>query len=158
MNAPVCPLPATEEGVIERGHGGGGALTGRLIAELFRPCFGATPDEPLHDGATLAVGGSRLAFTTDSFVVTPLEFPGGDIGALAVIGTVNDLAMCGAKPLSLSAGFILEEGLDIARLRRIAGSMGQAAAAAGVRWLPAIPRWSSAARATGSTSPPPVSG
>jgi len=100
---------------------------------LFRPCFGASPDEPLHDGATLGVGGSRLAFTTDSFVVTPLEFPGGDIGALAVIGTVNDLAMCGATPLSLSAGFILEEGLDIGRLRRIATSMGQAAAAAGVR-------------------------
>ncbi len=133
MNAPVCPLPAIEEGVIERGHGGGGALTGRLVAELFRPCLGAPTDKPQHDGATLAVGGSRLAFTTDSFVVTPLEFPGGDIGALAVIGTVNDLAMCGAQPLSLSAGFILEEGLEIARLRRIAASMGQAAAAAGVR-------------------------
>ena len=132
MNAPVCPLPAAAEGVIERGHGGGGALTGWLVAELFRPCFGAPRDEPLHDGATLAVGGSRFAFTTDSFVVTPLEFPGGDIGALAVIGTVNDLAMCGAKPLYLSAGFILEEGLDIARLRRIATSVGQAAAAAGV--------------------------
>ena len=133
MSAPVCPLPATAGGVIERAHGGGGALTGRLIAELFRPCFGTSPDEPLHDGATLAVAGSRLAFTTDCFVVTPLEFPGGDIGALAVLGTVNDLAMCGAKPLSLSAGFILEEGLDIARLRRITASMGEAAAAAGVR-------------------------
>ena len=133
MSGPACPLPAVEDGVIERGHGGGGALTGRLIAELFRPCFGAPPEAPLHDGATLAVGGSRLAFTTESFVVTPLEFPGGDIGALAVIGTVNDLAMCGAKPLYLSAGFILEEGLDIALLRRIAASMGRAAAAAGVR-------------------------
>jgi len=107
-------------------------LTSRLITELFRPCFGAPPDEPLHDGATLAVGGGRLAFTTDCFVITPLEFPGGDIGALAAIGTVNDLAMCGARPLYLSAGFILEEGLEIARLRRIAASMGQAAAAAGV--------------------------
>ena len=133
MSGPVCPLPASEDGCIERGHGGGGALTSRLITELFRPCFGAPPDEPLHDGATLAVGGSRLAFTTDSFVVTPLEFPGGDIGALAAIGTVNDLAMCGARPLYLSAGFILEEGLEIARLRRIAAAMGQAAAAAGVR-------------------------
>lgn len=133
MSGPACPLPVAEEGVIERGHGGGGALTSRLIAELFLPCFGVSAAAPLHDGATLAVGGSRLAFTTDSFVVTPLEFPGGDIGVLAVIGTVNDLAMCGARPLSLSAGFILEEGLEIARLRRIAASMGRAAAAAGVR-------------------------
>ena len=168
MSGIVCPLPATAEGCIELGHGGGGALTHRLIAGLFRPAFGVSahpPGEmsphasagaprhdvsgaplhdllgapphdfsgaPLHDGATLAVGGSRLAFTTDSFVVTPLEFPGGDIGALAVIGTVNDLAMCGARPLSLSAGFILEEGLEIALLRRLAGSMGRAAAAAGV--------------------------
>ena len=132
MSLPVCPLPAPEDGVIERGHGGGGALTARLVAELFRPCFGTPPETPLHDGATLAAGGARLAFTTDSFVVTPLEFPGGDIGALAVIGTVNDLAMCGAQPLYLSAGFILEEGLELARLRRIAASMGQAAAAAGV--------------------------
>ncbi|MGC8469699.1 MAG: hydrogenase expression/formation protein HypE [Acetobacteraceae bacterium] len=133
MSFPVCPLPAAEEGVIERGHGGGGALTARLVTELFLPAFGTPPETPLHDGATVAVGGARLAFTTDSFVVTPLEFPGGDIGALAVIGTVNDLAMCGAKPLSLSAGFILEEGLEIVRLRCIAASMGQAAAAAGVR-------------------------
>lgn len=133
MSGPACPLPVVEEGVIERGHGGGGALTSRLIAELFLPCFGVSSAAPLHDGATLAVGGSRLAFTTDSFVVTPLEFPGGDIGVLAVIGTVNDLAMCGARPLALSAGFILEEGLEIARLRRIAASMGRAAAAAGVR-------------------------
>lgn len=132
MNGPVCPLPAIEDGRIELGHGGGGALMHRLIDGLFRPAFGATPTEPAHDGATVPVAGSRLAFTTDSFVVTPLEFPGGDIGALAVIGTVNDLAMCGARPLSLSAGFILEEGLEIALLRRIAASMGQAAAAAGV--------------------------
>ncbi len=133
MSGPACPLPAAEDGVIERGHGGGGAMTARLVADLFRPCFGTAPETPLHDGATLAVGGARLAFTTDSFVVTPLEFPGGDIGSLAVIGTVNDLAMCGATPLSLSAGFILEEGFEIARLRRIAAAMGRAAAAAGVR-------------------------
>ena len=132
MSGPLCPLPLPSEDVIERGHGGGGALTARLVAELFLPCFGAAA-APLHDGATLAVGESRLAFTTDSFVVTPLEFPGGDIGALAVIGTVNDLAMCGARPLSLSAAFILEEGLEIAVLRRIAAAMGRAAAASGVR-------------------------
>ncbi|WP_287788192.1 hydrogenase expression/formation protein HypE [Acidiphilium sp.] len=133
MSGPACPRPAAEDGVIEPGHGGGGALTARLIADLFLPCFGEAPSAPLHDGATLTVSGARLAFTTDSFVVTPLEFPGGDIGALAVIGTVNDLAMCGARPFSLSAGFILEEGLEIARLRRIAASMGRAAAASGVR-------------------------
>jgi hydrogenase expression/formation protein HypE len=132
MSGPFCPLPVADEGVIERGHGGGGALTARLVEDVFLPAFGAAPSAPLHDGATLVVAGGRLAFTTDSFVVTPLEFPGGDIGALAVIGTVNDLAMCGARPLSLSAGFILEEGFAIAQLRRIAASMGRAAAAAGV--------------------------
>lgn len=132
MSAPVCPLPAEAREVIERGHGGGGALTARLVEELFLPAFGPPPQMPLHDGATLVVGEARLAFTTDSFVVTPLEFPGGDIGALAVIGTVNDLAMCGAQPLYLSAGFILEEGFELARLRRIAASMGRAATAAGV--------------------------
>ncbi len=132
MSGPVCPLPAPDDGCIELAHGGGGARMHRLIEGLFRPAFGSPPTDPAHDGATVPVGGSRLAFTTDSFVVTPLEFPGGDIGALSVIGTVNDLAMCGARPLSLSAGFILEEGLEIALLRRIAASMGQAAAAAGV--------------------------
>ena len=136
MSAPVCPLPAEAREVIERGHGGGGALTARLVEELFLPAFGPPPQMPLHDGATLVAGEARLAFTTDSFVVTPLEFPGGDIGALAVIGTVNDLAMCGAQPLYLSAGFILEEGLELALLRRIAASMGRAAAAAGVGLIP----------------------
>jgi hydrogenase expression/formation protein HypE len=133
MSGAVCPVPATDAERIELGHGGGGALMHRLIEGLFRPAFGETGPEPAHDGAVLPAAGGRLAFTTDSFVVTPLEFPGGDIGALAVIGTVNDLAMCGAQPLYLSAGFILEEGLEIALLRRIAASMGQAAAAAGVR-------------------------
>ena len=85
-----------------------------------------------HDGAVVEAGGARLAFTTDSHVVSPLFFPGGDIGRLAVNGTVNDLAMCGARPLWLSAGFILEEGLPIATLRKVAASMGEAAAAAGV--------------------------
>lgn len=133
MSGIACPLPAADRERIELGHGGGGALMHQLIEGLFRPAFGIAPDAPAHDGASLPIGGSRLAFTTDSFVVSPLEFPGGDIGALAVIGTVNDLAMCGARPLYLSAGFILEEGLELALLRRIAASMGEAAAAAGVR-------------------------
>jgi hydrogenase expression/formation protein HypE len=89
--------------------------------------------EQLEDGASLDVGGARLAFTTDSYVVSPLFFPGGDIGDLAVNGTVNDLAMCGARPLHLSAGFILEEGFPVADLKRIAASMARAAAAAGVQ-------------------------
>jgi hydrogenase expression/formation protein HypE len=133
VSSPICPLPATETERIEIGHGGGGALMHRLIEGLFQPAFGAAPDEPAHDGATVPVGRSRLAFTTDSYVVTPLEFPGGDIGALAVIGTVNDLAMCGARPLYLSVGFILEEGLEMALLRRVAASMGREATAAGVQ-------------------------
>lgn len=133
MSGPACPLPAADGARVELGHGEGGGLMHRLIADLFRPCFGMAPDAAAHDGAVLPLGGEVLAFTTDSFVVTPLEFPGGDIGALAVIGTLNDLAMCGARPLYLSAGFILEEGLDHALLRRIAASMGAAAAAAGAR-------------------------
>ncbi len=132
MSGLVCPLPAIAGEHIELAHGGGGALKYRLIEGLFRPAFGIPPGVPAHDGASLSLPGARLAFTTDCFVVTPLEFPGGDIGALAVTGTVNDLAMCGARPLSLSAGFILEEGLEIAILSRLALSMGRAAADAGV--------------------------
>jgi hydrogenase expression/formation protein HypE len=131
MSAPTCPLPEAGGACIELGHDGGGRLMHQLIETVFRPAFG--PATGAHDGAVLPMGGARLAFTTDSFVVTPLEFPGGDIGALSVIGTLNDLAMCGARPLWLSAGFILEEGLDIALLARLAASMGRAAAAAGVQ-------------------------
>ena len=105
----------------------------RLIDRIIRPAFATTDDDFTHDGAVLDVGGARLAFTTDSYVVRPLFFPGGDIGSLAVNGTVNDLAMCGARPLYLSVGFILEEGLPIARLHRVVVSMRAAADAAGVR-------------------------
>jgi hydrogenase expression/formation protein HypE len=105
----------------------------RLIAEVFRPAFGSSDEDFAHDGAVLEVEGGRLAFTTDSYVVRPLFFPGGDIGSLAVNGTVNDLAMCGARPLYLSAGFILEEGLPISLLHRVAASMRVAADVAGVR-------------------------
>ncbi len=114
-------------------HGGGGTLSHRLIEELFRPAFGSQHFEACHDGALLDVRAERLAFTTDSYVVQPLFFPGGDIGTLAVNGTVNDLAMCGARPLYLSAGFILEEGLPMETLWRVACSMGEAARQAGVR-------------------------
>ena len=128
-----CPVPYAATDTIEIGHGGGGMMTKRLVDGLFRPAFGAGPDDLNHDGAILDVGGELLAFTTDSFVVKPLFFPGGDIGSLAVNGTVNDLAMCGAEPVGISVGLILEEGLPIADLQRIIGSMEAAAEAAGVR-------------------------
>ncbi len=135
MSDQFCPLPAHDDDRIEPGHGAGGTLMHRLIDRVFRTAFGADPAEPPHDGAILHLDRGRFAFTTDSFVVTPLEFPGGDIGALAAIGTLNDLAMCGAQPLHLSAGFVLEEGLDMALLRRIVASMAAAASAAGVRFV-----------------------
>ncbi|MCC6860957.1 MAG: hydrogenase expression/formation protein HypE [Bryobacterales bacterium] len=129
---PICPTPFLNEDRILLAHGGGGRLTHQLIDRIFVPEFRNPALEALHDGALLTVGGARLAFTTDSYVVRPLFFPGGNIGDLAVYGTVNDLAMCGARPLYLSAGFILEEGLPVETLRQVAVSMRQAAGAAGV--------------------------
>ena len=127
-----CPAPAPSGEFVQLAHGGGGRMTERLLDAVFRPAF----DDPLlarrHDGARLKLE-SPLAFTTDSYVVKPLVFPGGDIGSLAVNGTVNDLAMCGARPDFMSAGFILEEGLGIALLTTIVASMREAARAAGIR-------------------------
>jgi hydrogenase expression/formation protein HypE len=114
-------------------HGAGGKATHTLIEAVFLEAFGNPVLDRLEDGASLTVGTQRLAFTTDSYVVSPLFFPGGDIGDLAVNGTVNDLAMCGARPLHLSCGFILEEGFGVADLRRIVASMAAAAEAAGVQ-------------------------
>ena len=128
-----CPAPLPHRLEITVGHGGGGRLTQDLLDRVFRPAFSNSALEAQHDGALLRLpDGSRLAFTTDSHVVSPLFFPGGDIGHLAVNGTVNDLCMCGAKPLWLSAGFILEEGFAIATLEKIVASMKAAAAIAGV--------------------------
>ncbi|MDZ7619836.1 MAG: hydrogenase expression/formation protein HypE [Patescibacteria group bacterium] len=129
-----CPLPMRDHATVQMAHGGGGRLMQELIEGLFLPGFapGGKPAVP-HDSALLDVGPERLAFTTDSFVVHPLFFPGGDIGTLAVCGTVNDLAMAGAKPLCLSAGFILEEGLPLDTLRRVVESMRRTADEAGVR-------------------------
>lgn len=121
-----CPVPQPPERIV-LGHGGGGALTHALVESVFRPAFANAWLDQRHDGAVLEAPRGRIAFTTDSYVVRPLEFPGGDIGRLAVHGTVNDLAMCGARPLCLSAGFILEEGLDAALLARVGRSMGEAA-------------------------------
>jgi hydrogenase expression/formation protein HypE len=124
--------PRVREDRITMSHGAGGKATQTLIEAIFLDAFRNPLLEPLEDAARLQVGGARLALTTDSFVVSPLFFPGGDIGVLAVNGTVNDLAVSGATPLYLSAGFILEEGFPIADLTRITASMAAAAAAAGV--------------------------
>lgn len=114
------------------GHGGGGQLSAELVDHLFLPAFGAAPDAELRDSAVLELPGERLAFSTDSYVVRPLFFAGGCIGDLAVNGTVNDVSMSGARPVALSAGFILEEGLEMAVLGRVAEAMGDAARTAGV--------------------------
>jgi hydrogenase expression/formation protein HypE len=127
-----CPLPLSEYPQIQMAHGGGGRLTQMLIERLFAGAFANPALEPLHDGAVLDVNGTRLAVSTDSFVVSPRFFPGGDIGSLAVHGTVNDVAMCGATPIALTCAFVLEEGLAMEELWRIVRSMQAAAAAAGV--------------------------
>ena len=128
-----CPVPRVADHRIVLAHGGGGRLTHQLIEKVFLPAFSNAMLEQRHDGAVVAVDGSRLAFTTDSFVVRPVIFPGGNIGDLAVNGTVNDLAMCGARPLYLSAGFILEEGLEMETLHAVVTSMQAAAVAANVK-------------------------
>jgi hydrogenase expression/formation protein HypE len=130
---PVCPIPVCRYPSIVMAHGGGGRLMRDLIEQVFVAAFRSDDDAPLHDAATVSAPSGRLAFTTDSFVVRPLFFPGSDIGALAVFGTVNDLAMGGAQPLCISASYILEEGLPIQTLQRVAGSMRAAADRAGVR-------------------------
>jgi hydrogenase expression/formation protein HypE len=134
----ACPVPQSRYDQIVLGHGGGGLLTTELIQRVFLPAFGNDVLSALEDQATLRLGGDngvkapRIAFTTDSFVVRPLFFPGGDIGKLAVHGTVNDLAVGGARPLFISAAFILEEGLPLADLRRIVASMRAACDESGV--------------------------
>jgi hydrogenase expression/formation protein HypE len=127
-----CPLPRSDYKEIVLAHGSGGKLSQRLIESVVLPQFRNALLEPLHDGALFSVGAERLAFSTDSYVVSPIFFPGGDIGKLAVHGTVNDLAMCGARPLHLSVGFILEEGLPMEDFTRIVRSMREAADEAGV--------------------------
>ena len=113
-------------------HGSGGLLSNEIVSKLFLPAFRNPLLEQLTDSAVLELGGKRVCFTTDSYVVSPVFFPGGNIGSLAVHGTVNDLAVCGGRPLCMSAGFILEEGLPVSDLRKIVDSMRLAAAQAGV--------------------------
>lgn len=130
-----CPLPHHETERVLLGHGGGGRLMQDLLQKTLFPALKSPWLKEPHDGALLPfVGpsGGALVFTTDAYVIHPLEFPGGDIGSLAVHGTVNDLAMCGARPLYLSLALILEEGLEIAVLKRILQSISQAASEAGV--------------------------
>lgn len=132
--AASCPAPLEEIDRVLLGHGSGGQLSAALLRDVIGPALGdAAPGGPLNDAAVLEVGGQRLAFTTDSFVVSPLVFPGGDIGELAVNGTVNDLAMMGAVPVALSLAYVIEEGLPFGELRAITESVARAARRAGVR-------------------------
>jgi hydrogenase expression/formation protein HypE len=128
-----CPLPITDYREIVLAHGSGGKLSHQLISKIIVPQFANELLAPMHDGAIFPLGGERVAFSTDSFVVSPIFFPGGDIGKLAVHGTVNDLAMCGARPLYLSVGFILEEGTSMEDFWRVVQSMRAAADEAGVQ-------------------------
>jgi hydrogenase expression/formation protein HypE len=129
----ICSTPLPAKDKILLGHGSGGKLSADLVREIFLPAFQNSALAKLNDQAIIEIAGTRLAFTTDSFVVKPLFFPGGNIGSLAVHGTVNDLAMGGARPLFLSAGFIIEEGLSIEVLKRVVNSMQQAANASGIQ-------------------------
>lgn len=128
----TCPVPIQPKDMVVLGHGSGGKLSHDLISRLFLPELGKAAPRALDDSAVLTLNGQRIAITTDSHVVSPLFFPGGDIGRLAVCGTVNDLAMCGAKPYALTCGFVVEEGLSFEILQRVVQSMREAAAEAGV--------------------------
>ena len=128
----ACPAPLSARDTVLLGHGSGGKLSNDLLRSVFLPAFDNPALARLDDQAVIRINGCRVAFTTDSFVVKPLFFPGGDIGSLAVHGTVNDLAMGGAQPLFLSAAFIIEEGLPLDVLRRVVESLRRAAAEAGV--------------------------
>lgn len=122
-----CPIPKSQYDHVVMAHGGGGSLMNNLIESVLRPVFANPTLDQRHDSAVLGINGSRIAFTTDSYVVRPLFFPGGDIGSMAVYGTVNDLAMSGARPVALSCGLIIEEGLPMDMLRAVVDSMQEAA-------------------------------
>ena len=124
--------PRFRDAQVTMAHGAGGKASRALVEQLFLPVLANPLLDPLGDAAILDVPAGRLAFTTDSFVVRPLFFPGGDIGTLAVNGTVNDLAVSGARPLALTAGFVIEEGFPVSQLRRIAASLADSARLAGV--------------------------
>jgi hydrogenase expression/formation protein HypE len=133
QNGLACPLPITEYKNVLMAHGGGGKLSHQMVQKIFASQFKNEFLDPLHDGAMFSLGSARYAFSTDSYVINPIFFPGGDIGSLSVNGTVNDLAMCGARPLYLSSAFIIEEGLPLEDLWRVVLSMEQSAKKAGVQ-------------------------
>ena len=135
MNSWSCPLPLRNHPAIVMGHGGGGKLSAELVEHLFVPAFQNDALANLGDSSVVGLAGGRWAMSTDSYVIQPLFFPGGNIGELAIHGTVNDISMSGAKPLYLTCGFILEEGLPMEKLGLIVESMGQAAKAAGVQLI-----------------------
>jgi hydrogenase expression/formation protein HypE len=133
-NGVACPAPIPEVQRVILGHGSGGQLSAALMRDLIGPALSAAaPGGPLNDAAVVEVAGARLAFTTDSYVVSPLAFPGGDIGELAVNGTLNDLAMMGAQPVAISLAYVIEEGLPFEELRSITASAARAAVKAGAR-------------------------
>ncbi|MEM6671363.1 MAG: hydrogenase expression/formation protein HypE [Planctomycetota bacterium] len=132
MSFGACPIPITDYPYVTLAHGGGGRLSRQLVDRMFRASFENEWTREQHDGAVLGASDGRPVFTTDSFVVSPIEFPGGDIGKLAVCGTVNDLAMCGAVPRYLSCALVIEEGLEMEALWRVVSSMGETARDAGV--------------------------
>jgi hydrogenase expression/formation protein HypE len=140
MNAkglPSCPLPRTDSELIRLGHGSGGTMSAALIGELFLPKLGNETLSLLDDAAIVQIGKGSIAVTTDSYVVSPLVFPGGNIGSLAVHGTINDLAMRGAKPLFIAAGFIIEEGLAIDLLSKLIDAFAAACRDTGVQLIAA---------------------
>jgi hydrogenase expression/formation protein HypE len=128
----VCPMPHNDDERIQLGHGSGGKMSAQLLRDRFLPRFGSAHLRALGDGALVPVEGGEIVISTDTFVVSPLEFPGGNIGHLAIHGTVNDLAMMGATPRYLSVGFVLEEGLELPLLDRILDSMRDTAEACGI--------------------------
>ncbi len=132
IDGSACPLPLVEQSRVQLGHGSGGKLSAALLRSHFLPPLKNPYLEQLGDGAVVPVAGAEVVLSTDTFVVHPLEFPGGNIGTLAVHGTLNDVAMMGAVPMYLTAGFVLEEGLPLDLLDRIVGAMASAAATAGV--------------------------
>ncbi len=130
----ACPAPIPEGARVILGHGSGGQLSNALLRDVLGPALAAAaPGGPLNDAAVVDVAGTRVAFTTDSFVVSPIRFPGGDIGELAVNGTINDLAMMGAQPLAISLAYVIEEGLSLQELSEITASAARAASRAGAR-------------------------
>ena len=143
----ACPAPLAETEQVLLGHGSGGQLSAELLRDVLVPALGAAAAETVpEDAAVVAVDGLDLVISTDAFVVSPLFFPGGDIGMLAVHGTVNDVAMMGAEPLALAVAYVIEEGFPVAELRRVTASIGAAPRQPGCGSSPATRRWSGAAR------------